>query len=135
MSPCRLVTASAMIVAFALAPSIGRAMGGPQQGTGTTEDGYRIVYERPGGHTTGGGGARVDCRYRLQPIVAGSGDGSAEASLYESQGVEELGPGGVAYRTDPQTGAAHRHQGDEGQDHGNGTPNVCAMILWPIRAG
>lgn len=106
MTSASRLTAAALLACAAVAasPTAASGMGGPQQGTGTTPDGFTLSYERPGGYTTGGSGGRVDCTYNLLPIAASIGDGSAEAQVYESQGVEELGPDGVAYRADPASG-------------------------------
>lgn len=68
------------------------------------DEGFTIYYERPGGYSTGGDGGSFNCTYRLQPVLSSDGSSEAEGGLVESQGVEEVGPGGVAYREDPNGG-------------------------------
>jgi hypothetical protein len=74
----------------------------PQPSVDSTDDGYTIGYVRPGGAlvTTGG---TIDCRWTLQPVSSVGGNSEAEAELVDQAGVEEVGPDGRAYRTDPAT--------------------------------
>ncbi len=100
--PFPIAVAAATTILFAT--NAYASEGSPFQPIQPDPNSFGISYERPGGYSTGSGGGSFDCTYRLQPIVASAGDGSAEANIVESQGVEEVGPDGVAYRTDPETG-------------------------------
>lgn len=94
-------------VSFATLPTVVNAQAGGRggrTGASATEEGYQLVYERPGGYTTGGSGGVVDCSYTPFPVVASLGEGLAEATVVQQQGVEEIGADGTAYRTDPDSG-------------------------------
>jgi hypothetical protein len=67
-------------------------------------DGYGLAYERPGGGTTTAG-PPVDCSWNIFPITGLDGSSDAEATTVRQQGVEEVGPDGRAYRSDPLTGS------------------------------
>jgi hypothetical protein len=90
-------------------------------------DGYRLAYERPGGGTSTPGTA-IDCSWNIFPILASDGESDAEVSVAEQQGVEEVGPGGRAYRSDPLTGSRMVLYFRSGSDCVNGLVWVSTAI-------
>lgn len=101
----RLAVVAVAVSTVGLFATSARAMeGNPFQPTQPDPTSFGIVYEKPGGYSTGRSGGAVDCTYTLQTISTDSGGGTAQNSIIENQGVEEVGAGGVAYREDPDGG-------------------------------